>query len=726
MIPDERMNKVFLFFKTNWLTSAGLLIALLLTAYFPVFQYGFIWDDDAHLTDNPLIIDFEGLKRLWLDVRSRQQYYPLISTSFWVEYQFWGLDPLGYHIDNVLLHALNSIVLWRILVFLGVPAAWLVAAVFALHPVHVESVAWITERKNLLSGFFYLLSLYTFLRFYFPGQSVFSNEDPVKNRSGLLYGLSLFFFFCALSGKTVTCTLPAAVLLLFWWKQNRIHSKIIWLMVPYFVIGLGFATLTIGLEKSLAGAFGPEWDYSFWDRFLIAGRALWFYIGKLIWPYPLIFIYPMWNIDDSVWWQYLYPLTFLLFILILWALRKKIGRGPLTAILFFAGSVLPALGFFNIYFMRYSLVADHFNYLASIGILLIAVAGGARLMGKSLPVFAILLLLGLGQLTWKQTSIYKNNFTLWSDTVQKNPHAWIAHNNLGIALVAEGKIEEAISHYKMTIKLNPDHAKAHNNLGAALAAEGKNEEAISHYKMAIKIKPNHAEAYYNLGIALVAEGKNEEAISHYKMAIKLKPDYVDAHHNLGGALVAEGKNEEAISRYKMAIKIKPDHALAHYNLGNTLRREGRISEAISHYKIAIKLKPDFTLAYNNLGSALVAEGKNEEAISHYKMAIKIKPDYAGAYINLSSAYLNKKNFKLSLKTLNTLESINPNHPLLHYNFSCYYALLGNIPKGIDSLKKAIANGFKNRQSLETDPDLENLRQNPQFNVLRSLLLAKSA
>ena len=254
-----------------------------------------------------------------------------------MEYQFWGLDPLGYHVDNVLLHTINAIILWRVLIFLGIPAAWLVSAIFALHPVHVESVAWITERKNVLSGFFYLLSLFTFFRFYFPGQLVFPSENPIKNRSSVLYGVSLFFFVCALLSKTVTCTLPAVIFLLFWWKQNHIHLKIVQLMAPFFVIGLGFATLTRWLEKVNVGALGSEWDFSFWDRFLIAGQALWFYIGKLIWPFPIIFTYPRWNIDDSVWWQYLYPATFLLLILILWALRNKIGRGPLTAILFFSG-----------------------------------------------------------------------------------------------------------------------------------------------------------------------------------------------------------------------------------------------------------------------------------------------------------------------------------------------------------------------------------------------------
>jgi tetratricopeptide (TPR) repeat protein len=531
------------FSNIHWIAGAGLLITLVLTAYFPVLQNGFIWDDDRHLTANPFVTNIEGLKALWSDVRSTQQFYPLITSSFWMEYRLWGLDPLGYHIDNVLLHAMNTILLWRILVFLGVPAAWLVSAVFALHPVHVESVAWITERKNLLSGFFYLLSLYTFLRFYFPGQPVCSKERSVKYGSGLLYGISLFFFVCALFGKTVTCTLPAAVLLIFWWMQNRIHKEIIWLMVPYFLIGLGLATLTIWLEKVNAGALGPEWDYSFWDRFLIAGRALWFYIGKLLWPFPIIFTYPRWNIDDSVWWQYLYPVTFLFLLGVLWVLRKKIGRSPLAAVLLFAGSTFPALGFFNIYYMRFSLVADHFLYLASTGILLIAVAGLAKLTGKKFPVFAILLLLGLGHLTWKQIPIYKNDFALWSDTVQKNPTAWMAHYNLGNVFISQQKHEEAMAHYRQTIRIKPDFPLAPYNLGNALFAKKKTQEAIIQYQNTIRIKPDFVNAYNNLGIALLTEGKTEESIIQFRNALKLQPDYADARNNLEIALTTSRSND---------------------------------------------------------------------------------------------------------------------------------------------------------------------------------------
>ena len=642
------MSKAFLFFKNPWIAGAGL-VFMCCAVFAPLLDNSFIWDDDYYLTENLLLNNIDGLKRIWFDLLATPQYYPLVFTSFWIEHKFWSLEPLGYHVDNVILHCINTVLLWRILAFLRVKGSWLAAAIFAIHPVQVESVAWITERKNLLSGFFSFLSLYFFLKFYNPDKPHNFNEDQNEERPWSIYGVSLFFFICALWSKTVASTLPAVILLIYWWKQNSIRKKIFLLMVPYFTLGIVFSIITIRLEKFRVGAIGPEWEFSFLDRFLIAGRALWFYIGKLVWPNPIIFTYPRWNIDDSILPQYIYPFTFLFLIFFLWHWREKIGKGPLTAILFFAGSLFPALGFFNVYPMRYSFVADHFQYLSCIGIIVIFSSGVDTITGnkKSLASFILLaaLLTTLGKLTWNQGPVYKNELSLWKDTVKKNPNAWIAHNNIGAILFAEGKNEEAISHYKMTIKLKPTHSKAYNNLGVALGAKGKTEEEIFHYKMAIKFKPDYAEAHYNLGVALGAEGKTEEEIFHYKMAIKLKPDFVLAHYNLGVALGAEGKIEEAISHYKMAIKINPDYANAHFNLGFALFSIKKNEEAISHFKMAIKIKPDYADAYFHLGNALVTEGKYEEAISDYKIAVKLKPDFGYTHYNLGLVLLQEGKMK---------------------------------------------------------------------------------
>jgi protein O-mannosyl-transferase len=710
------MNKISSIIRHPQVTGVGLLVALCFLAYFPVLHNGFIWDDDHYLTDNPFLNDLEGLKRFWFDLRSRGQYYPLVFTSFWIEHKVWALDPLGYHVDNVILHCMNVLILWRILALLEIPGSWLAAAIFAIHPVQVESVAWITERKNLLSGFFYFLSLYCFLRFQSLDPLPNAEEGKNSNKAWGLYGISFVFFVCALLSKTVTCTLPAVILLICWWKQNRIRKKFFLLTIPYFTVGLCFAFLTTWVEKFHTGALGPGWEFSFFDRFLIAGRALWFYIGKLVWPSPIIFSYPRWTIDDSIWWQYLYPLTFLFVIFILWYLRKTIGRGPLATVLFYAGSLFPALGFFNIYPMRYSFVADHFQYLSCIGMIVIFSSGLEKFMDREMfrtvITLKVCLLILLGNLTWNQGPVYKDLFSLWNDTIRKNPTSWLAHNNLGHALALELKYEEAIFHYRMVIKLNPTFAKAHYNLGNALSKERKVEEAISHYKAAIKLKPDYANAHNNLGIAMYKERKMEEAIFHYRMAIKLNPafaiahnnlgdvlkskgtiseaishhriaiklmpEYANAHFSIGVALSAEGNIEEALSHYRMAIKHEPGHAKAHNNLGNILQREQKTGEAISHYKIAIKLNPALALAHYNLGSILLSEQKTEEAISHYKTAIRLKPDLALAHYNLGNILLSEQKIGEAISHYKMTISLKPDHTPAHNNLKIALQLLEEL------------------------------------------------
>ena len=278
------------------------------------------------------------------------------------------------------------------------------------------------------------------------------------------------------------------------------------MMIPFFTLSAGFATLTIQLEKLNVGAIGPDWDFSFLDRFLIAGRVLWFYIGKLVWPNPIIFIYPRWIIDDSIWWQYIYPLAFLLLIFILWYLRKHINRGPLIAILFFAGSLFPVLGFFDVVFISYSFVADHFQYIACIGIIVIFASGVDKLIGekRSPTVFILLtgLLVVLGNLTWNQSHIYKNVFSLWSDTTKKNPGAWMAHYNLGVEYTNSGNTSLAVRSYKLAIKYKPDHYKAHFNLGNSYRVLGRPDESIESYYNALAVNPEHVKSWINLGIIL--------------------------------------------------------------------------------------------------------------------------------------------------------------------------------------------------------------------------------
>jgi protein O-mannosyl-transferase len=317
--------------------------------------------------------------------------------------------------------------LWRILCVLRIPGAWLAAAIFAVHPVQVESVAWISERKNVLSALSYFAAALTYLRF------VPLREAPtVESRSLLFYFGSLALFVCALLSKTVTCSLPAA--LIGWWKNGHVQRRDVWPLLPFFAIGLGLGLSTIWIERHHVGALGPAWSFTFPERFLIAGRALWFYAGKLLWPAQLTLIYPRWHISVSSAAQWLLPLAAAAVIATLWWTRKRIGREALVAVLFFAGTLAPALGFVNVFPFRYSFVADHFQYLASIGLIVLFAVGLSRLP----RVIPALLLILLTALTWIQVSVYRDLESLWTDVVKKNPDSWMAQNSYAAVLVEKG------------------------------------------------------------------------------------------------------------------------------------------------------------------------------------------------------------------------------------------------------------------------------------------------
>ena len=603
----------------------ALFVALVLVVYLPALGGGFSWDDDAYVTNNVTLRSMHGLSQIWGRLTATPQYYPLVFTSFWLEYHLWGLNPLGYHIVNVLLHALAALLLWRVLVRLQLPGAWLAAGIFALHPVAVESVAWVTERKNVLSAVFYFAAALAYLRWRDasttdPGAtnrkrgSGVRGPAPASRRSGVLYFLSLALFICALLSKTVTASLPAALLLVIWWKHGRVAGRDVRPLLPFFGAGAALGLVTSWLERTHVGANGPEWALSFLDRCLIAGRALWFYAGKLLWPANLTFIYPRWQIDPGIWWQWLFPAAAMAVVVILWSVRRRIGRGPLVAVLFFAGTLFPALGFVNVYPMRYSFVADHFQYLASVGLIVLAAAGLTRIL-RPVPFAAVVLPLLLAVLAWKQSAVYVDTKTLWRDTLAKNPSSWMAHNNLGTVLESEGQIDKAIGHYEEALRLKPDHAEAHNNLGNTLHKKGRTDAAIHEYRDAIRLKPDYAIAYGNLGTTLGARGRHDEAIEQFQESIRLNPLDGLARYNFGIVLFKSKQADAAIKELQHAVRLLPEYANARINLGIALGSAGRLDEAIDQFEEAIRLKPDDPDARSNLARALALK-KNPPGRAH--------------------------------------------------------------------------------------------------------------
>jgi tetratricopeptide (TPR) repeat protein len=540
------------------LGPAGLLAGLVLIAYLPAYGAGFVWDDDFYVYANATLRDWAGLVSIWVDPFATPQYYPLVHTSFWLEYRLAGTSPHLYHFTNVVLHAANAVLLWRVLARLAVPGGWIIAAVFALHPVQVESVAWITERKNVLSALFYLWAALTYLRF-----AALADAGTVDRR--LLAGTWLLYV-AALLSKSVTASLPAALLLVLWWKRGTLLRRDWVTLAPMLLAGAAAGLLTMWLEREHVLAQGPEWDFSFVDRILIAGRALWFYAAKLVWPQDIAFIYPRWVIDAGAAWQYLYPLAAIALVAALFALRGRIGRGPLTAILFYGGTLFPALGFFNFYPMRYSFVANHFQYLACVGLIALVVAPIAECLqhahaeGRWQRIFAAPILAVLASLTWWNTLAYTDIETLWRDTLAKNPGAWMAHHNLGMELDADGRHEEAKAHYRAAVDLKPTHFRAHHKLGRSLAREGRLDEAIVHFETAIRLAPGERQFHSSLGEAHLRRGDFAAAEKSFRRVLEPPFEHAGTRVKLARALVGQGRVQEARAALGEALRIEPGHA----------------------------------------------------------------------------------------------------------------------------------------------------------------------
>lgn len=625
----------------NWLFPLFLVLATFI-AYQPAWHGGFLWDDYCvpHGPHDLGHYTLSGLRDIWF--HPTHQYYPLTYTSCWLEYHIWGFNTMGYHLGNILLHSLSSVLVWVILRRLSVPGAWLAAAIFALHPVNVESVAWISERKNCLSCFFFLCSALAALKFWLPeavpARVERAENQPERERSPRIvappdaaqtavaappakitvpathwkyYWLAFALFICALFSKTTTIPLPAVILLLVWWKRGRITWADIKPSLPFFAVGFAVGLITHHMEHHL-GAHGKDFQISFVDRCLIAGRSFWFYLGKLVWPHPVMFVYPRWRISPSPAVAWLSLLAFIPVLIVLWLARKTWGRTVFVTLAYFGGMLFLMLGFFNIYFFLYSFVSDHFQYEACMGpIALFAAAltlvfssqpGGAvpSLQRNSYLAVSGCILAILGTLTWKQCHMYKDVETLWATTATENPKAFLAHTDLGDIYMDQGKMDAAIEQYRISLALRMDPETCHN-----------------------------------LGNALLETGKPEEAVVYLKKALQLNPDDPIALSDFGNLYLQKGQIDLAIQYLQKALQIEPDLPIPSYNLGNAYAEEQRLDLAVRYWEKAIELQPDYPMPHNNLGNAFLLAGQPAKAVEQWKLALKYKPDLVSAQIPLA-------------------------------------------------------------------------------------------
>ncbi len=640
----------------RWQNLAILLVVLTVLAYLPAMHGGFIWDDDALITENRMIKADDGLRQIWLTAKAPD--WRLTSSACWLEWRLWGNHPTGYHVVNVLLHAINAVLVWVILRRLKVPGAWLAGCVFALHPVNVGTVAWISEQKNTLSMLFYAIAILLYLRF----------EETGDWR---WYSFSLGVFLLALLSKTAVVMLPVVLLGCIWWMRGRVRREDLLRSLPFFVLSLVMGLVTIWYQHPRAVAGQAIRTEGFFTRLAVAGLTPWFYLYKTLLPINLTVVYPKWGIDASSWISFMPGILLVGCLTLFWWRRKSWGRPLFFGLGCFVATLFPVSGFFHQTFHEHSFVADHLLYHSIASVIALAVAAGVvicrRLGQRGRPVGAVAgaaVLMVLGAATWERALVYAADETLWRDTLTKNPKAWVAqlnlgnavwragriqdamqhyeqalaikpdyieaHLDLGAALIKLGRPEDAIRHYEQALKIDPDSAEAHRNLGIGLEQMGRVQEAIGHYEEALRIDSNSADAHYNLGVALEKAGRETEAIEHYQQALRSYPDYVEAYINLGSAFLRMGKVPEAVAEYEQALRINPNDAEAHSDLGAILQRMGKLSEAVAQYEQALRSKPDYVEAHFNLGLALEKLGRTTEAIAHYQQALKLRPDFAPA------------------------------------------------------------------------------------------------
>ncbi|MGH7773013.1 MAG: tetratricopeptide repeat protein [Candidatus Binatia bacterium] len=632
----------------RWLVPV--LVAVLTgAAFFPLLENGFVdWDDEKTLLDNP---NYRGLG--WAQLRwmfttfYMGHYQPLTWMTFGLDYLLWGLDPFGYHLTNLLLHAANAVLFYFISIRLltlsvrVVPGelalrvtAGFAALIFAIHPLRVESVAWATERRDVLSGLFFLLTILCYLRAT-AGAEVDSARWRWLSAAVIVYGLSLL-------SKASGITLPIVLLVLDVYPLRRLGAgagkwfwpaaRRVWVeKVPFFLLAIAIGMVALFAQQE-AGALKAVERYGLFSRLAQAFFGIAFYLWKEVVPLWLSPLYELpTGLDPWDWPFTLSGLVVLTISVVLFLVRRRWPAG-LAIWVCYVVLLAPVLGVAQ---SGPQIAADRYSYLSCLGWAVLAGAGilycwqlwasgHIRSITFMLaPGLAVAVLAVLGVLTWKQAQVWHDSERLWKYAVTVSPESSTVHYNLAFLLHKRGELQEAMEHYRQALQINPIASDAHNNLGNVLAQRGELEKAMEHYRQALQINPSYTQAYNNLGNALAQRGELDEAIKNYRQALQINPAAADSHYNLGGVLAQRGELEEAIKHYREALKLSPADSEIHFDLGNALARQGHLEEAIDHLRIALRIQPDFAEAHESLGRALAQQGKRDEAVKHYQEALRI-------------------------------------------------------------------------------------------------------
>lgn len=602
----------------------AVLLVLAIAAYRPVFDGGFVWDDDEHLVKN-IVLQENGLYRAWFTTES-VVYYPMVWTSYWVEHQIWGLDPSGYHVVNVVLHALNALLVWGVLARLRVPGAWFAGLVFAIHPVNVETAAWITQRKNTLSFLFYGLSLLLFLR----------SEETTRHRT-VLYRSAVASFLLSMLGKSAGAPLPVVLLLIAWWRRGRVERRDLANSIPFFAVAVLMSLVEIAFQYGNALGMESVRQDSFLTRLVGSGWVVWFYLSKALLPLDLSFVYPRWEIDPASLAAWLPGLVLLAVFVACWRARHGAARSTLVALSYFVLLLAPVLGILEFYYLKYSFVGDHYQYFAIAAPIAWAVGGAFTLAKRLSPparraaaVLPAVLAAALFALTWERSGHFADREALWRHTLTKNPDALLARFNLAALLQAEGRLDEAAAEYREALRIDPSEKGTYNNLGLVLCGQGDCEAALDEFREALRIDPDYVEGHNNLGSALQRLGRNEEAAQHYRAAAAGDPDNAVPQMNLASALANLGAVEDSAAALRRAAELAPGDPEPRVRLGRLLRKHGDMDGADRALRAALERAPGNAAAHRELGLLREAEGRNREAARHFKLALRTRPRWGAA------------------------------------------------------------------------------------------------
>ncbi|MFA4943686.1 MAG: tetratricopeptide repeat protein [Lentisphaeria bacterium] len=664
-----------------------ILLLAALVAYLPSLGGGFSWDDALLVTDNPHLRSLGGLANLWLG-RGVPDYFPLTLTSFWLEWQLWGDFAPGYRAVNLLLHALSAVALWRLLLRLKLPWAWLGALLYAVHPVCAASVAWISERKNTLAQLLAILAVLCFLR----------HETERRARD---WWLALGCFLAALLAKTSVVTIPPAILLLLWWRERRWDWGWVRRLLPFFALAaaLGLATIWFQTHQAMGGKAAAP----FATRLAAAGWAEWFYLGKLLVPLRLAMVYPRWEINSASLVAWLPGLAFAALLAAAWWQRNRspFCRNLFVILALHAGLLFPVLGFFGMAYQSIAWASDHLQYLA-VPVAAAAVAAALEplthpkpmelhsAIPKPLP--GLLVALPLAILTVNQAWLHGSQERLWREAVRLNPASHEARVNLGAAILnplkaaaasallppqgsdatagplapdaPEARVaDEVMGILRPVARGRGELAeKANIQIAEALRIQGRLIDAILLLEEAAKLNPASDSAHCNLGVALEAVGRLAEAQAHYRETIRLAPRSADAHFNLGNLQFRQGQLAAAEASYQAALRLRPNHVDAMANYATLLAQQGRLPPAIAIYEAAIRQQPARAELHQNLGAAWLRAGDATEAERCFRTALDLKPGNAAAWGNLATALASQRRFASAFEAAQQASTLAPHDP----------------------------------------------------------------